>query len=71
MRLPSERRTRHFPRNPKPGYLSAFTGVPAYPTGAGVNKDDRIDRALTEVIPQPYDGSGATKAFWSQHEGWE
>ena len=52
----------------QPGYLSAFTGVPAYPTVAGVNKDDRIDRALTEGIPQIYEGSGTTKVFWSQHE---
>ena len=48
------------------GYISAFTGVPAYAAVAGVCRVDRIEQVLTDV-PRPYDGERETGVFWSRH----
>ena len=56
----TERATRHA------GYLTRFTGVPAYAAIASVYIDNRIEDVLTEDIPQPLSVSRQTKVFWSR-----
>ena len=49
------------------GYITNFTGTPAYAAVAGVSRDNRIDEVLTDM-PQPYDSEQETLVFWSEHE---
>ena len=60
-----ERDTTRAARNA--GYISSFTGVPAYVAVAGVCRASRIEQVLTDV-PQPHDDEGESGVFWSRHE---
>ena len=48
-------------------YIANFTETPCYAAVAGVSKDNRIDKYLTDV-PQPYSSDQETRIFWSEHE---
>ena len=48
------------------GYLTRFTGAPAYAAISSVHADNRIENILTEETPKPGDMDQETRIFWSR-----